>query len=69
VVYIDSLHYLLSIVAENGYVPQCPDVKAIFLCGEHQEIIYMHLPEGYRDSNKFVPLKRYIYGLKPSRRE
>jgi hypothetical protein len=60
----DSLRFLLSIVGANGLVPQQLDVKAVFLYGELKETIYMHLPEGYRDSNKVAHLKSGIYGLK-----
>jgi hypothetical protein len=59
----------LSIVTANGFVPKQLDLKAAFQYGELKEIIYMCLPEGYRDGNKVAHLKRCIYRLKQAPRE
>jgi hypothetical protein len=48
----------------NSLGPQQLDVKAAFLYGKLKETIYMHLSEGYRESNKVAHLKKYIYGLR-----
>jgi hypothetical protein len=64
VVPFDSLRLLLSIVTANGFISQQLDVKAAFLYGELHEIIYIHLPKGYRDRKKVAHPKRCIYGLK-----
>jgi hypothetical protein len=61
VVPVDSLRLLVSIITSNGFVPQQLDVTAAFLYGELKDTIYMHLLEGYSDSNKIAHLKRYIY--------
>jgi hypothetical protein len=48
---------------KSTIVPLQLDVKTAFLDGELKETIYIHLPEGYRDSHKVTYLKWYIYGL------
>jgi hypothetical protein len=65
----DFLHYLLSIVTGNVFVPHQLDVNTAFLYRKLIQTIYMHPPEGYRDGNTGAHLQRYIYRLKNSQQE
>jgi hypothetical protein len=69
VVRFHSLRLIISIFAANCVVPQGLDVKPAFLYGELKEIIYMRLPEDYRDGNEVAHVMRYIYGFKQAPRE
>ena len=64
-----SIRAILSMVAHFDMELQQMDVKAAFLHGFLDEVIYMDQPEGYVDPkhpDKVCLLKRSLYGLKQS---
>ena len=69
---LNTIRYVLSIVAsENLYLEQL-DVKTAFLHGDLNEEIYMHQPEGFSEEvkeNMVCRLKKSLYGLKQAPRQ
>jgi Reverse transcriptase (RNA-dependent DNA polymerase) len=69
-----SIRILLSLSAQHGLELQQMDVKTAFLNGEHDEEIYMSIPEGLQassssSSSKLVlKPKKILYGLKQAPR-
>jgi hypothetical protein len=69
VIRYESLRFLLAICAHYGWIPRQLDIKAAFLNGDLSELIYMELPEGYRQAGMVCKLRKCLYGLKQSSRE
>lgn len=51
---VTSLRSLLALVVMEGYAIIKFDVKAAFLFGEIQEDIFIKIPDGMRETGRFV---------------
>ncbi|GJW72033.1 ribonuclease H-like domain-containing protein [Tanacetum coccineum] len=60
---------MLALTACKDYELKQLDVKAAFLHGNLEEVIYMRQPLGYEQRNKVCLLKKSLYGLKQSPRQ
>ncbi|WVY97098.1 hypothetical protein V8G54_029249 [Vigna mungo] len=72
VVKLNTMIFVLSIVASEGLYLEQLDVKTAFLHGDLDEEIYMHQPEGFleeRKKNMVCRLKKSLYGLKQAPRQ
>lgn len=69
VVKFTSIRALLSIAAAGNLKIAQFDIKTAFLYGHLQEEIYMHQPQGYKDSTgRVCKLEKSLYGLKQASR-
>nr|GEV16929.1 retrovirus-related Pol polyprotein from transposon TNT 1-94 [Tanacetum cinerariifolium] len=64
-----SFRVILALTACKDYELEQLDVKATFLHGNLEEVIYIGQPPGYEQGNKVCLLKKSLYGLKQSPRQ
>ena len=61
-----TVHMVVALSASNDWILIHLDVVTAFLNGDLKEVVYMEVPEGFRNSftsNKVCRLKRSLYGL------
>lgn len=68
---VNTIHVLLSLVANKDWALHQLDIKNAFLNGDLEEEVYMNIPPGFENSlnrEKVCKLKKSLYGLKQSPR-
>ena len=64
---LESVHFLLAIVAHYSWEVHHMDVKSAFFNGELKKIVYVRQPPGFLDNdnpNKVLRLHKALYGLR-----
>jgi hypothetical protein len=63
---LDLVHFLITLMAHEGWVVHHMDVKSVFLNGDLQEEVYIEQPSGFivaGKEHKVLKLKKALYGL------
>jgi transposase InsO family protein len=69
VVRYDTLRLLMCMACTLGWEIHQIDFDTAYLNGVLKEVIYMRPPPGYASKNKYLRLRKTLYGLKQSGRE
>ena len=67
----DTIHMILAVAAQKGWMVFQLDVKSAFLHGELKEAVFVEQPQGYEQEGsreKVLKLKKALYGLKQAPR-
>ncbi|GJY65019.1 putative RNA-directed DNA polymerase [Tanacetum coccineum] len=71
VIKMSTVRCIIAIVVTNSWTLYQLDINNSFLYGDLHENVYMTLPDGYNDENKFkvCKLNKSLYGLKQAPRQ